>query len=208
MARCAGYTKAEARERTDRALERTGLTDVGHRKTKGFSKGMRQRTRLAAGLVHDPDLLLLDEPMTGLDPVGRRDVVRIVREFAEEGRSVIFSSHILHEVEAVANYVVVLAKGMLLAEGTRAHIRECLRDHDFTLEVRCSDPRRLAEALAPRPHVASLAFPDQETLVVSTTSSGALASEIPKLMLDLDLEVFGITSPNESLESLFRKLVR
>src|SRR5262249_7402498 len=151
------------------------------RRCRGLSKGMRQRVRLAAALVHGPDLLLLDEPMTGLDPVGRRDIVDIVEDFAEHGGSVVFSSHILHEVEAVARHVVVLNRGMVLAEGTLAHIRECLSDYAFTLEVVCDAPRRLAAELASRDHVVALGFADGTVVRIETASARTLLCDLPGL---------------------------
>ena len=208
LARCSGYGAADAKDRTMAALERCGIAYAKDRRCGGFSKGMRQRTRLAAALVHDPKLLLLDEPMTGLDPVGRKAVADLIAGLAEEGRSILFSSHILHEVESVATNVAIMNKGMLLAEGTLEEIQGDLRDYAFTLVVESSGPRKLARELTGHPHVVSLVFQGDHGLSISTESSQQLITEFPQLMLDLGLEVYGISCPDENLETLFQRLLR
>ena len=208
LARCAGFDAKEARERSAQALERCGMGHAMDRRFGGFSKGMRQRTRIAAALVHDPKLLLLDEPMTGLDPVGRRDVVDILEKFAAGGGSVLFSSHILHEVEAVATHVAIMNKGMLLAEGTLGQIQEELEDYAFTLQVRCSDTRALAKALVEHEHVVSVAFDGDDGASIASSSSRALTEELPRLALALGIEVFEFSCPGEDLETLFQRLMR
>lgn len=208
LARCSGIAKGKARSRAMECLEIVGLTNVLDRKTGGFSKGMRQRTRIAAALVHDPEILLLDEPMTGLDPLGRRDVVQIIRTMAAKGKSVLFSSHILHEVESVAEYVIVLNRGMLLAEGSLPHIRECLSDYAFTLHIASSDPRQLATLLAPCPYVVSLIFGEKNLLKVGSDSARTLLQELPRIILSSGIEVHEIDCPGESLEMLFQRLTK
>jgi ABC-2 type transport system ATP-binding protein len=207
LARCSGYSRREAKERAATALERTGIAYAMKRRTGTFSKGMRQRTRIAAALVHDPRLLLLDEPMTGLDPVGRRDVMDLIRSIAQEGKSVLFSSHILHEVEAVASHVAIINRGMLLAEGTLGEIQRDLKDYAFTLEVACDDPRRLAQRLTTHGHVVSLTFKGDDTVAISTDSSLTLTTELPHILLDLGLDVREIRCPGENLETLFERLM-
>jgi len=208
LARCTGYSSADARRRAADALDRCGMSHALDRRCRGFSKGMRQRTRMAAALVHEPKLLLLDEPMTGLDPVGRRDVVDIVRSFAEEGGSVVFSSHILHEVEAVAQHVAIVNKGMLLAEGTLSEIQEELSDYAFVLEVRCSEPRRLARELSSRGHVAGLKFSGPDHLSITSESARTLTEELPSLALATGIEIHELTCPGDNLEALFQRLVK
>ena len=206
LAACSGYSAQEAKDRAIRSLERAGIAHAMGRRCGTFSKGMRQRTRLAAALVHDPELLLLDEPMSGLDPVGRRDVVNLIRSLEDEGRSVLFSSHILHEVESVARHVVILNHGMALAEGTLGHIKECLSDYAFSLSVRCSDARRLARAIVEREHVIGITLEDEGRLTIESTSSRSLLTELPPLVLELGVSVEEITTPRENLESLFNRL--
>lgn len=207
LARTNGYRKVEARERAERAMETTGIAHAADRRCRGFSKGMRQRVRIAAGILHDPKLLLLDEPMTGLDPVGRKAIVDLVMALRERGTSVVFSSHILHEVEAVAEHVVVVARGMLLAEGSLGHIQEQMADYDFTLEVRASEPRRLAERLVMLDHVKGLTFEDDQAFSVASISSQRLMRELPALALELGVRIEEMDCPGDSLESLFQRLI-
>ena len=117
------------------ALASVGLEDAAERRVGGFSKGMRQRVKLAQALVHSPELLLLDEPLNGLDPVQRRHVVELIRRLGAEGRTVLVSSHVLHEVERMAPRVVVLVNGRLVAEGETGAIRDLIRDRPRTLRI-------------------------------------------------------------------------
>lgn len=207
LARCSGIPRSRARERADGAIERVGLSDSANRRTRTLSKGMRQRTRLAACIVHEPELILLDEPMTGLDPVGRRDVLKLIRESGQNGCSVLFSSHILHEVEAVAEHVVLINRGMVLAEGSIAHIKESMSDYRFTLRVTCDRPRDLAVRLVLLDHVDRVQFEPDGSLLVGSASSKTLLLELPGILLDLDLKVEMIDCPGENLESLFERLL-
>jgi ABC-2 type transport system ATP-binding protein len=198
---------ASPRRRAVAALETCGVADLEARRCRELSKGQRQRVRLAAAIVHDPELLILDEPMTGLDPLGRRSVMDLIRERAGHGRAVVFSSHILHEVEAVATYVIVLNKGMVLAEGTLEHIREALSDYAFSLEIAGRNLRPLAEKLIGREHVTAVEWVSPEALKVSTQSARDLAVELPRLVVDLGTQVDAVSTPDESLEVLFGKLI-
>ena len=208
LARCSGYDGSEARDRAAKALERCGMGHALDKRCSTFSKGMRQRTRIASALVHDPRLLLLDEPMTGLDPVGRRDVVDIIKGFAGEGGSVLFSSHILYEVEAVAEHVAIMNKGMLLAEGTLEEIQHDLSDYAFSLKIRCDHPRRLAKAIVDRGHVVGVSFEGEDRITISSASSRTLSEEISPIALAENVDVFELSCPGENLESLFERLLK
>jgi ABC-2 type transport system ATP-binding protein len=123
LTRLHGYGRADARERSRRALDRVGLLEACNRSVTTFSKGMRQRFKLAQALSHDPDVVILDEPLNGLDPPGRRDMGAVIRALGDEGRCVLVSSHVLHEVETLARHILFLHQGRVLAEGTREEIR-------------------------------------------------------------------------------------
>jgi ABC-2 type transport system ATP-binding protein len=207
LARLHGMDAAASREVAQRALETCGVSGQAGRKCSDLSKGQRQRVRIAAAIVHDPRLLVLDEPMTGLDPLGRRAVMDLIRARRREGQAVVFSSHILHEVEAVATYVIVLNKGMVLAEGTLDHIREALSDYAFRVEISGSGLRPLAEQLIGREHVTAVEWVAEDTLKVSTRSARALTAELPALVLGLGVDVTSLSTPDESLEVLFGQLV-
>jgi ABC-2 type transport system ATP-binding protein len=207
IAKLHGARGGETLERSERALDRCGVLNLAKRRCSELSKGQRQRVRLAAATVHDPRLLILDEPMTGLDPVGRRAVMDLIRARARDGRAVVFSSHILHEVEAVATYVVVLNKGMVLAEGSLEHIREALSDYAFSLEITGGNLRGLAEKLVVREHITAVEWLAEDALKVSTKSARALVAELPDLVLSLGVKVATLSTPDESLEVLFSRLV-
>jgi ABC-2 type transport system ATP-binding protein len=207
LARLHGMSLAGSAEKALSAMQTCGVAELRGRRCRELSKGQRQRVRLAAATVHDPRILILDEPMTGLDPLGRRGVMDVIRARARAGRAVVFSSHILHEVEAVATYVIVLNKGMVLAEGTLEHIREALSDYAFSLEIAGRNLRPLAQVLMGREHVTAVEWLSEGLLKVSTQSAKVLATELPPLVLELGSEIEAVSTPDESLETLFGRLV-
>jgi ABC-2 type transport system ATP-binding protein len=147
LTRLQGFPAREAATRARAVLERVGLSGAMERSVAGYSKGMRQRAKLAQALVHEPDVLVLDEPLNGLDPVGRREVVELVRSFAAEGRCVVVSSHVLHEVETMARRVILLDHGRVIAQGTVAEIRREMSDRPLAVVLKTPDPRGMARAL-------------------------------------------------------------
>ena len=146
-ARLGGLRRREAREAAARALDAVGMTEHADRAVRGYSKGMRQRTKLAQALVHDPHVLFLDEPLTGTDPVARRDLMDIIRRLGAEGKSVIVSSHVLHEVQALTPRIVLLNHGRLVAEGHVREIRDLIDKHPHRIVLVCDDYRALAAKL-------------------------------------------------------------
>ncbi len=135
MARLCGYPRREARQRTAEALELVGMTGRADRRVRGYSKGMRQRIKLAQALLHNPDLLVLDEPLSGIDPVGRRELVVLFRALAERGKCLLVSSHELDELEKLTDHVAIMSRGRIAAVGGVAQIRERLDDHPMTIRV-------------------------------------------------------------------------
>ena len=156
LLRFTGYDEAECRGRTESALQQVALLDVQDRKIGGYSRGMRQRIKLAQAIAHDPEVLLLDEPVTGMDPVNRRRVVELVRRLGREGKTVVVSSHILYEVEAMTKRVLLVHNGRILAEGDVREIRDLLDEHPHTVALRAREPRRLAAAVVGWPSVLSV----------------------------------------------------
>ncbi len=135
MARLCGYDRAEARHRTEQALELVGMADRADRCVRGYSKGMRQRVKLAQALLNDPPLLILDEPMSGIDPVGRWDFVALFQKLAERGKCLLISSHELDELEKLTEHIVIMARGRIAAVGSVAQIRDRLADHPLTVRI-------------------------------------------------------------------------
>lgn len=202
-----GRTPAEAREAAVRALEMLALVEVADRRIGGYSKGMRQRLKLAQAMAHDPDLLVLDEPLTGLDPVGRQQIVRVIRDRGREGRSVLVSSHILHEVQAMTSTILLMNEGRLLAEGSLHRIRELLDAHPHTVAVRTGDPRGLARELLAYADVTSLRF-EPGTVVVQTSAPDAFYARLTTLVASGACgPVEEIVSPDDNLQAVFRYLV-
>ena len=202
----AALHKIGDRTAPERALATVDLTDVSHRQVDGFSKGMRQRTKLAAALVKDPKILVLDEPLNGTDPVQRAALIRIFRELGAEGRTVIVSSHVLSEVERLADRVVVLLHGQLAAAGGHRAIRDAMADRPQRVLVRSPRARDLAAALVGLDAVASVAV-DGTTITVATTSARELAVAVPDVARSLDARLVEVRPLDDSLESLFRELV-
>ena len=205
LLRLTGYGEAECRHRAENALHEVALLDAKNRRVGGYSKGMRQRIKLAQAIAHEPDVLLFDEPVTGMDPVNRRRVIDLVRRMGREGRTVLVSSHILHEVEAMTRRVLLVNHGRILAEGDVREIRELMDEHPHTVALRARDPRRLAAAIVGWPNVVSLAFgPEGEWLTVQTARPDEFYRELHQAALESGVaEMF---SPDENLESVFRYL--
>ena len=191
----------------ERALATVGLTEVADRVLVGFSKGMRQRAKVAAALVTDPRVLVLDEPLNGADPVQRVALIELFLRLGAEGRTVIVSSHVLHEVERLADRQIVLVGGRLAAAGGRLAIRNAMHDRPRRIRVRSDDTRRLAGALLAEPAVVGVSV-DDDRLTVSATSAAEVALALPRVARDLSVRLLEVRPLDESLESVFRELVR
>jgi ABC-2 type transport system ATP-binding protein len=206
LLRLTGFDAAECRRRAEAALEEVALVEARDRRLGGFSKGMRQRVKLAQCLAHDPEVLLLDEPLTGMDPVNRRRVADLVKRLGREGKTVLMSTHILHEVEAVTHRVMLIHNGRILAEGDVREIRDLMDEHPHTVALRARDPRLLARSLVGAPHVLSLTFGHEgEWLTVQTARPDELYGALHQAAIEAG--VSEMYSPDEDLESVFRYLV-
>ena len=194
-------------EAADRALEAVDMLGAADRRLGGFSKGMRQRTKVAAALVTDPQVLVLDEPLNGADPVQRVHLVDLFRRLGAEGRTVIVSSHVLSEVEMLADRVLVLVHGRLAAAGNHRAIRDAMDDRPRHVLIRSDEPRRLGAALLTVDTVAGVSLTDAG-LVVTTQRAGDLAIAVAPVARDLGVRLREVRPLDDSLESLFRELVR
>ena len=206
LLRLTGFDDGECRRRADHALEQVALTEARDRKIGGYSKGMRQRIKMAQSLAHDPQVLLLDEPLSGMDPVNRRRIVDLVKKLGREGRTVLVSSHILHEVEAMTRRVLLIHNGRILAEGDVREIRDLMDEHPHTVALRARDPRALARAVVGSPHVLSLTFgAEGEWVTVQTARPDEFYSSVVDAAVEAG--VSEMYSPDENLESVFKYLV-
>ena len=191
----------------ERALRAVGLLDAADRRVGGFSKGMRQRAKVAAALVSDPRVLVLDEPLNGADPVQRKALIELFQRLGEDGRTVIVSSHILHEVERLAHRQIVLVRGRLAAAGDHHAIRSAIADRPRQVLLRSSDPRRLAAALVGVEAVSGIGI-DGVDVVVSSPRALDLALALPGVARRAGVRLLEVRPLDDSLESAFRELVR
>lgn len=201
LAKVDGYISA-----TEEVLSIVDLRDSADRQLGGFSKGMRQRAKVAAALVSDPEVLLLDEPLNGADPVQRAALIKLFQELGEKGRTVIVSSHVLAEVERMADRVIAMVDGRLAAVGSVETIRSAMTDRPRQIFVECSDPRRLAAALIETSGVIGAHLSGNQ-LRIEASDAGAVAAALPGLAVESDVSMTRLEPADESLESVFRYLV-
>jgi len=207
LAELAGVSHARAKTAAETALDRMGLADARNRRVRGFSKGMRQRVKLATAIAHDPDLLLLDEPLTGIDPVARVDIIERVRALAASGKAIVASSHVLYEIEALTSEIVVIYRGQVLAEGNVYEIRKLIDRHPHVIRVACDRPRALAEALAGADHVVRIAF-ERGSVLIETRDPDRCYDQLATAVLDRSIAVQALTSPDNNLGAVFDYLTR
>lgn len=208
MARLCGYGEAEAKTRAENAITLVGMADRADKSLKGYSKGMRQRIKLAQAVVHDPELLLLDEPLNGLDPVGRRQFMDVLAGLANAGKAVVVSSHVLFEVEQMTRSILLLHRGRLLASGDLGTIRELIDRHPHRIRLKSSQPRHLAAFLVCLPYVVSVDMGhDGRSLEIQTRQPDQFYDSLPGLVLDEGLDITGVESPDDNLEAVFQYLV-
>jgi len=208
LARMAGFNHLEAMERTERMLEMVGMAERADKKIAGYSKGMRQRIKLAQAMLHDPDVILLDEPLNGLDPIGRREFINLLARLAEQGKSIVVSSHILFEVEQMTRSILLLHRGRLLATGDLRVIRELIDTHPHRIRIDTPMPREAGQRIASLPYVISLRFdPTGRALEVETRNPDQFYDRVASMVLEDGLTIEGLSSPDNNLESVFCYLV-
>ena len=202
MAKLAGVAPERAKAAAEGALAAMGMTDAMHRRVKGFSKGMRQRTKLAGAIAHDPEFLLLDEPLTGVDPMARIDIVEQIRKLGEAGKTIIVSSHVLYEIEALTSDIVVIYRGQVLAEGNVYEIRKLIDQHPHRIRVECDQPRVVAAALASADHIARLVF-ERGAVLIETRDPDRCYDQLAAAVLDGGVAVSSLSSPDNNLGAVF-----
>jgi ABC-2 type transport system ATP-binding protein len=169
MARLCGIPRREARKQTEMTLQRLGLSDLAARPIYGYSKGMRQRIKLAQALVHHPPLLILDEPLAGIDPLGRHELIKLFQQLSHEGHSLIVSSHELQTLEQLTDRILILSQGRIAATGTIPEIRRQLADHPVTIRIAVSSHRDFARHLVNWPEVSAMEWPASSLPVAGCT---------------------------------------
>ena len=208
LVRLNGLDEKAAADAAAQALTTVDLMDAADKKIGAYSKGMRQRVKLAQAIVHQPDLLILDEPLSGMDPIGRRKTIRMIREWAREGRSVLVSSHILHEIEAMTSNILLINNGRILAEGNVHQIRELIDEHPHTVSIRASEPRRLAREFLSHIDVLSMRF-EPNNVIVETGTPDEFYRRLTELVAQGEYGVVEeVTSPDDNLQAVFEYLVK
>ena len=208
LVRLNGLDEKEADEAARRALTNVDLMDAADKKIGAYSKGMRQRVKLAQALVHDPALLILDEPLGGMDPLARRRTIRLIREWARAGKSVIVSSHILHEIESMTANILLINNGRIIAEGDVHQIRELIDEHPHTVSVRAAEPRALAREFLSFSDVRSLKF-EEGAIVVETGKPDQFYARLTEMAASGEFGAINeVTSPDDNLAAVFQYLVK
>lgn len=207
MASLSGMSGAEMKSRTEEVLQLVGMSDRAHKKIAGYSKGMRQRIKLAQAMVHNPDVILLDEPLNGLDPVGRHEFMSVLNSLAQAGKTIIVSSHILFEVEQMTRSLLLLHRGRLLATGDLRSIRQLIDKHPHKIRIETPDPRGLASRLASIPNVVSMQIPLTGSLELQVRDPDTFYDSLSVLAVDENWPIDAFSSPDNNLESVFRYLV-
>jgi ABC-2 type transport system ATP-binding protein len=203
-----GVGPSAARDLSARALETVGLSDAADKKIGAYSKGMRQRVKLAQALAHDPELLILDEPLSGMDPLVRRRTIRLIKDWGRSGKSVLVSSHILHEIESMTSNILLINQGRILAEGNVHQIRDLIDEHPHTVFVRAENTRQLAREFLTDDQVLSLRFEDGG-VVVQTGKPDAFYARLTELAASGELGTIDeVTSPDDNLQAVFQYLVK
>jgi ABC-2 type transport system ATP-binding protein len=202
------FTPAEVKSRAERALEVVELVNDKDRLIRAYSRGMRQRLKVAQAIAHDPDIIILDEPLSGLDPLGKRKLIRLIREYKVEGKTIIVSSHVLPEIEALTRTIILIHQGKVFAKGDIHYIRDLIDTHPHLVSIRCSNPRRLAARFLAEDYILRVHFgPDAQTLLVETNNRDQFFSRLGHLLVEGRVEVEEITSPDDNLQAVFDYLV-
>ncbi|MFQ6070401.1 MAG: ABC transporter ATP-binding protein [Candidatus Aminicenantales bacterium] len=202
------FSPSEIKKRVRKALEIVELTAEENRVIRAYSRGMRQRLKFAQAIVHDPEILVLDEPLNGLDPLGRRKIIRLIKEYRKMGKTIVVSSHILPEIEAMTSNIILIHQGKVFAQGDIHYIRGLIETHPHIISVKCEKPRLLAEKIIHEDFVLKVNFRQAESvLLVETNDRDKFFSLLPSLVVEHNIKVEEITSPDDNLQAVFDYLV-
>ena len=208
LARLHGMTRGEAKERSAHVLDFVGLADVMHKELGKYSKGMRQRVKIAHALVHDPDLIILDEPLHGCDPIARTSIMCVIRDLGNQGKTVLVSSHILEEIERITEQIVILHNGRLLALGNLHAIRDLLDKHPHRILINSEYPRSLAGLFIEEDPIYGVRFPRDGQLEIQTNNLSEAHAILPSIVVKSKQDISSIENPDDNLESLLGYLIQ
>ena len=203
-----GLDDAESVRLTHEALQRVGMTEAAFRKVAGYSKGMRQRIRLAQAICHHPTVLVLDEPLNGLDPMARAESLELFQGLGREGLHVIISSHILHEVDKMSDQVILMSSGYVVAEGQIHTVRTEVKDHPMQILVRCSDPNLLASRVFAQDHVVEAKLNDDgKGVLVRTRDADAFYLLLNQLVVKDNIALETVAPADDDVNSVYQYLI-
>jgi ABC-2 type transport system ATP-binding protein len=203
-----GYAKNEADELTMKSLERVDLLDAAEKKVGAYSKGMRQRVRLAQSIAHNPSVLILDEPLNGLDPMARAETIRLFRQLADEGLHLVISSHILHEVDMMSDAVVLLNNGYVVAKGDVRDVRDEMEEHPMQILIRCDRPGRLAARVFEQDQVVEARIQeDGHGLFIKTRDADKFYLLLNRVVADGLVSVESVTPVDDDLSAVYQYLI-
>ncbi len=208
LLRMHGYGRSEAGSMTHRVIDRVGMSDAADRKVAGYSKGMRQRIKLALAIAHEPRVLVLDEPLNGLDPMARSEVIELFCDLGRAGMHVIISSHILHEVDIISDRIVMMSNGYVVAEGDIQGVRSEMEDHPMQILIRCDRPALVASLVFQQDSVVEARIhKDGQGLLVSTRNPDQFYRLLNRIVLDNQLSIEGIEPADENVHSVYEYLI-
>lgn len=203
-----GYDLGTAIKKTTQAIDKVGLLDSKDKYIREYSLGMRQRLKLAVSIVNEPDILLLDEPLRGIDPLWRMRIIQLIKDYGKAGKTVIVSSHVLPEIEEMTDDIILIHQGKVFAQGDIHYIRGLLDSHPHMISVSCTDPRKLAGILLENDYITNIQFDENGKKVVFNTRKRDLFFDLlNRIIVDHDIEVTEITSPDDNLQAVFDYLV-
>jgi ABC-2 type transport system ATP-binding protein len=203
----AGHPRPQAEELAWKAIEQVDLTDAAERKVAAYSKGMRQRVRLAQAIAGDPEVLILDEPLNGLDPLVRAETIALFEKLAARGRHVVLSSHVLHEVDVISDRVVIIANGTVIAEGDVRGVRDEIHEHPRQYLIRCRDASRVAALLFEQDHVTQVQIHDDHLgLLVMTRNQLEFSRALNRIAL-AGHTVHSVMAADENVDALYKYLI-
>ena len=202
------FSESEVETRAQKALEIVELVEDKDRVIRSYSHGMRQRLKFAQAIAHDPEIIVLDEPLSGLDPLGRRKIIHLIKSYKGEGRTIIVSSHVLPEIEAMTKRIILIHQGKIFAQGDIHYIRDLIDTHPHIISVKCSNARQLASKFIQQDYVLKVHFSSSnDSLLIETNNRDKLFSLLPSLFIENKIEVDEITSPDDNLQAVFDYLV-
>jgi ABC-2 type transport system ATP-binding protein len=203
-----GFSAGEVRSRAEEALDIVELSADKDRLIRAYSRGMRQRIKFAQAIAHDPELIILDEPMSGLDPLGKRKLIRLIKTYKDRGKTVIVSSHVLPEIEALTRTIILIHQGKVFAKGDIHYIRDLIDSHPHMVSIRSPEPRRLAGQFLEADYVLKVHFgPDGRSLLVETNNRDKFFALLLSRLVQNRTEVEEITSPDDNLQAVFDYLI-